>query len=224
MGAEEYSRQGGVSGYFAVLSLGSNIADDCATPAGQLERALRRLELRTTPTREVATTSAVTEEPRASVIEDTAPHTVTGTATETVEIVETSRVFLTPPWGGVEQEEFYNQCICVRTTLEPLELLRHCQAVERAARRRREIRWGPRTLDIDVLWVSLEEQVIREQSHTWGEELILPHPRAHERAFVLIPWLDLAISQQPWCLLQGKTIAQCLAEVEAAERAAVRPL
>lgn len=96
-----------------------------------------------------------------------------------------SSIYRTPPWGGVEQDDFYNAVVLVDDSAvhEPIEWLRRCQALEQAAGRERTIRWGPRTLDADVIVVG--------DTVSDDPELILPHPRAHERAFVLVPWAEL---------------------------------
>lgn len=97
-----------------------------------------------------------------------------------VEVAWTSPVVETEPVGGVEQDRFLNAVIGVRTSLAPFALLAVCHRLERDARRERLVRWGPRTLDVDV--IAYGEIVLDD------EELTLPHPRAHERAFVLEPW------------------------------------
>lgn len=96
-----------------------------------------------------------------------------------------SSVFRTPPWGGVEQDDFLNAVVLVddAAVRDPLEWLRRCQAVEQLAGRERTVRWGPRTLDADVIVVG---DLVSDDP-----ELTLPHPRAHERAFVLLPWAEL---------------------------------
>lgn len=100
---------------------------------------------------------------------------------DAVRLCQVSQVVQTKPVGGPgDQPDFLNMVMEVETSLEPLELLRHCQAVENSHHRVREVRWGPRTLDVDII--------------TYGElamdseELTIPHPRAAERAFVLQPW------------------------------------
>lgn len=94
-----------------------------------------------------------------------------------------SSLYRTAPQGGVEQPDFLNLVVVGRTTLRPLELLRVCQTIEQAHRRTRAVRWGPRTLDLDV--VTLDDLISADPV------LTLPHPRAHERAFVLVPWLEV---------------------------------
>jgi 2-amino-4-hydroxy-6-hydroxymethyldihydropteridine diphosphokinase len=93
-----------------------------------------------------------------------------------------SAVYETDPVGGPDQEPYLNAVVVGQTTLTGPELLAAMQAIERAWDRVREVRWGPRTLDIDIL--ALGDEEIDTPS------LTVPHPRAHERAFVLVPWLD----------------------------------
>jgi 2-amino-4-hydroxy-6-hydroxymethyldihydropteridine diphosphokinase len=100
-----------------------------------------------------------------------------------IRVDASSRVWETEPVGGVEQPDFLNAVIRVETSLEPLELLAACHRVEDALGRTREVRWGPRTIDVDVLL--LDGLAISEP------DLIVPHPRLTERAFVLLPLLEL---------------------------------
>ena len=100
-----------------------------------------------------------------------------------VRLTGVSSPYRTAPVGGVEQDDFLNAVVVGRTTLTPRALLALCQSIEAAHHRTRETRWGPRTLDIDVL--SYDGSVSEEP------DLPLPHPRAHERAFVLVPWLEV---------------------------------
>jgi 2-amino-4-hydroxy-6-hydroxymethyldihydropteridine diphosphokinase len=96
-----------------------------------------------------------------------------------------SRLYRTPPWGMLEQPEFINAAVQLDTGLSADELLDALLAIERAAGRTREgERWGPRTLDLDLLHM--------DGVRSAGERLILPHPRIAERAFVLLPLADLA--------------------------------
>lgn len=94
-----------------------------------------------------------------------------------------SSIYETSPWGPVEQESFLNACLELETDLPPTELLSVCQGVELAAGRRRQARWGPRTLDIDIL---LYDDLIID-----APELTIPHPHMKERLFVLVPLLEL---------------------------------
>ena len=96
-----------------------------------------------------------------------------------------SPAYWTKPWGLPDQPEFLNAVALVETRQEPVELLRTLLAIESGlGRRRNEERWGPREIDLDLLL--FEDRVME------GEELTLPHPRLHERAFVLVPLADLA--------------------------------
>ncbi|MFI7017238.1 2-amino-4-hydroxy-6-hydroxymethyldihydropteridine diphosphokinase [Streptomyces sp. NPDC050164] len=102
-----------------------------------------------------------------------------------VRIKAVSPVYETEPWG-VEpgsQPAYFNAVVVLKTTLPPSSLLERAHAVEEAFHRVRDERWGPRTLDVDI--VSYADVVSDDP------QLTLPHPRAHERAFVLAPWHDL---------------------------------
>lgn len=136
-------------------------------------------------------------------------------------IVELSRMYATPPWGVYEQDEFRNAVIAVETELEPLDFLHACQDVEQAAQRVRDVWWGPRTLDVDVLalfsFLSDATAVPITSDGAWGEELIVPHPYAHQRAFVLVPWADLELAGAPGVTLKGRGVHQWLEELAAAE-------
>jgi 2-amino-4-hydroxy-6-hydroxymethyldihydropteridine diphosphokinase len=100
-----------------------------------------------------------------------------------IDVVRSSRVYETEPVGP-PQPPYLNAVIEVRTDLEPRELLKECLAVEAELGRVRAERWGPRTIDVDVL--TYDEREVAEP------DLEIPHPRMHERAFVLIPLSDLA--------------------------------
>ena len=95
-----------------------------------------------------------------------------------------SRVYQSEPVGGVSQDDFWNLVVELTTTMSPWAILERARAAEAARGRRRDVRWGPRTLDVDVVWVDGFESD--------DPELIVPHPRAFERAFVLVPWRELA--------------------------------
>jgi 2-amino-4-hydroxy-6-hydroxymethyldihydropteridine diphosphokinase len=94
-----------------------------------------------------------------------------------------SPIYLSDPVGVTEQPRFANAVAVLDTTLEPLALLDACQSIEQALGRERLMRWGPRTIDLDLLFFGE-----LRMSHP---RLELPHPRWHERAFVLRPLLDL---------------------------------
>ena len=95
-----------------------------------------------------------------------------------------SALYETEPVGPVEQPWFLNAVVEARTELRPRDLLRVCQSAEAEAGRRRTVRFGPRSLDVDILLYKGE--VIREK------DLEIPHPRLHERRFVLVPLLEIA--------------------------------
>ncbi|GAB2483538.1 2-amino-4-hydroxy-6-hydroxymethyldihydropteridine diphosphokinase [Nocardiopsis aegyptia] len=127
--------------------------------------------------------------------------------------VAVSPVYETAPVGGPEQGPYLNAVLVVDTGEGPRELLRRAQAAERAFARQRKVRWGPRTLDVDVIAFGGERSD--------DPELILPHPRAHLRAFVLRPWLDA----DPGAVLPGRgPVADLLAAVEAADTAGEQEL
>lgn len=100
-----------------------------------------------------------------------------------VAVVRLSGVYETAPVGGPEQDDFLNAIAIVHSALDPRELLALCQQVEADHERVRDIRWGPRTLDVDIIHV---DGVRMDEG-----DLTLPHPRAHERAFVCVPWLEV---------------------------------
>jgi 2-amino-4-hydroxy-6-hydroxymethyldihydropteridine diphosphokinase len=100
-----------------------------------------------------------------------------------VRVVRSSRVYETDPVGGPEQPDFLNAVIEVETSLDPHELLSRCLSVEREMGRARVERWGPRVIDIDVL--TYDDVEVDEPG------LTIPHPRMHERGFVLVPLLEL---------------------------------
>ncbi|GAV98183.1 7, 8-dihydro-6-hydroxymethylpterin-pyrophosphokinase [Corynebacterium glutamicum] len=116
------------------------------------------------------------------------------------EIVAQSAIYSTPPWGIEDQDEFLNAVLVVEVEGTPLELLRRGQKLEEAAERVRVRKWGPRTLDVDIV------QIIKDGEEILSEdpELTLPHPWAWQRAFVLIPWLEA----EPDAVLHGTTIAE----------------
>ena len=104
---------------------------------------------------------------------------------ELVDVVASSALYRTPPIGGPEgQPDFLNAVVEIHTGLLPLELLQLCWQIEDSAGRVRDLHWGPRTLDIDLLLI---DELILETP-----VLTLPHPRMHQRHFVLLPLNDMA--------------------------------
>ncbi|HKU35425.1 MAG TPA: 2-amino-4-hydroxy-6-hydroxymethyldihydropteridine diphosphokinase [Paenarthrobacter sp.] len=117
-----------------------------------------------------------------------------------VRLLGVSPVVQTKAVGGPEgQPDFLNMVMAIETTLAPLELLAHCHSVEQKHHRTREVRWGPRTLDVDI--------VVYGNVQSDDPILTLPHPRAAERAFVLYPWSLL----EPNAQLGGKSVAELAA-------------
>lgn len=113
------------------------------------------------------------------------------------QLVAVSSVYQTAPWGGVEQDPFLNAvAVFADDGATPQDWLERCHRLETAAERHREVRWGPRTLDVDVVDVTdaAGASVVQQDI-----ALTLPHPRAHERAFVLVPWLEI----EPDAVLAG---------------------
>jgi dihydroneopterin aldolase/2-amino-4-hydroxy-6-hydroxymethyldihydropteridine diphosphokinase len=100
-----------------------------------------------------------------------------------IEVVDVSALARTAPVGGPEQPDFLNAVVIARTTLSPRDLLRATAEVERIHGRERAVHWGPRTLDVDI--------IVYGQVSAGTDDLELPHPRAHERAFVLQPWAQV---------------------------------
>lgn len=105
-------------------------------------------------------------------------------AADDVDVVEVSRVYETEPIGGPPQDPYLNAVLAIETELDPYALLALAQQIERDAQRVRAERWGPRTLDIDVL--------LYDDVRLDDPDLTLPHPRIWERGFVLAPLRDVA--------------------------------
>ncbi|MDA2809734.1 2-amino-4-hydroxy-6-hydroxymethyldihydropteridine diphosphokinase [Nocardiopsis sp. RSe5-2] len=113
-----------------------------------------------------------------------------------------SPVYETAPVGGPEQGPYLNAVLVADCALAPHGLLARTQEVEKRFHRVREVRWGPRTLDVDI--IALGDEL------SGDPDLTLPHPRAHERAFVLRPWADA----DPGAVLPGRgPVADLLAAV-----------
>ncbi|WP_151952504.1 2-amino-4-hydroxy-6-hydroxymethyldihydropteridine diphosphokinase [Brevibacterium sp. Marseille-P9724] len=111
-----------------------------------------------------------------------------------VEVVHASGFYATAPVGGVEQDDFVNCAAVVEAACSPRELLAALQGIEAAQGRVRDVRWGPRTLDIDIIRLTAADSDIDSpdaQTTSSDPILTLPHPRAHERAFVLVPWAEI---------------------------------
>jgi len=101
-----------------------------------------------------------------------------------ITVKKRSNVYETPPWGYTEQDNFLNQVIMATTYLEPEPLLKHIKRLEVALGRKTTFRYGPRLIDIDILFY--DDLVLDTPS------LVIPHPHLHERGFVLLPMMDIA--------------------------------
>ena len=118
-----------------------------------------------------------------------------------VELKAVSSVWRTAPWGKLDQPEFRNMAVLIETSLTADDLLALCLEIERESGRERRERWGPRTLDIDIL--------------TYGGKTIdrpglqIPHPRIAERAFVLAPLAEIA----PAIMIGGRSVTDLLAAI-----------
>ena len=119
-----------------------------------------------------------------------------------VRLREVSPIVQTKAVGGPEQPDYLNMVIEIETDLGPYELLEHCQAVENKHHRVRSVRWGPRTLDVDIITYG---DLVSDD-----EKLTLPHPRAAERAFVLQPWAWM----DGTATLSGRPVAELVQQAE----------
>jgi 2-amino-4-hydroxy-6-hydroxymethyldihydropteridine diphosphokinase len=126
-----------------------------------------------------------------------------------------SPVYETPPWGGVEQGPFLNAVVVADDpAMDSHGWLRRAHDLEAAADRVRQEHWGPRTLDVDL--VTCRDGAREVTSRT--AELTLPHPLAHLRAFVLIPWLAVDPDATLTVAGEPRPVAELLSELEPAER------
>jgi 2-amino-4-hydroxy-6-hydroxymethyldihydropteridine pyrophosphokinase len=99
-------------------------------------------------------------------------------------IVKYSHVYETEPWGNPHQDSFLNQVVMLNTSLEPREMLDLLNKIERELGRERKEKWGPRPIDIDILFYG--KRLIRDKG------LEIPHPELHKRSFVLVPLMEIA--------------------------------
>jgi 2-amino-4-hydroxy-6-hydroxymethyldihydropteridine diphosphokinase len=134
------------------------------------------------------------------------------------DVIAVSPVYETDPWGRVEQAPFLNAVLIAEDpTCDGQAWLRRAQEFERAAGRIRGERWGPRTLDVDLIACYGETEVIAREP-----DLTLPHPLAHLRAFVMVPWLAIEPDARLTVAEGPRPVAELLAELEPADRAGVR--
>ncbi|MFZ7120295.1 MAG: 2-amino-4-hydroxy-6-hydroxymethyldihydropteridine diphosphokinase [Eubacteriaceae bacterium] len=117
---------------------------------------------------------------------------------KSIVVIKKSSYYETEPVGYKEQDWFLNMVVEIETSLEPEDLLEYCQWIEKELKRKRIIRWGPRTIDVDIL--------VYEDYESCDETLTLPHPRICERAFVMIPLHEIA----PTLKIKGKSIEELL--------------
>ena len=115
-------------------------------------------------------------------------------SSKNITVIKVSSYYETEPVGYVEQDWFLNIVVQIETNFEPEELLVFCQQIEEVLKRKRIIRWGPRTIDVDIL--------LYEHYTSNEESLTIPHPRMTERAFVMIPLYEIA----PDLVIEGKSI------------------
>lgn len=127
-------------------------------------------------------------------------------------IKQESSIYETAPVGYTEQADFLNMVVEVKTSLSPFELLDVCQEIESRLGRERVIRFGPRTIDLDIL--------LYNQENIEAERLSIPHERMHERAFVLVPLAEIADSHHiaRWC----KQVSDLLNELPDQEKKSVK--
>ena len=114
-----------------------------------------------------------------------------------ISVVAQSSMLITKPWGKTDQPDFSNMVVEIETSLAPLDLLDACLGIEREMGRVRDIRWGPRRIDIDI--------VAYERLELDTDRLHLPHRHAHERDFVLDPLREIAPAVAEWILGRPRT-------------------
>jgi 2-amino-4-hydroxy-6-hydroxymethyldihydropteridine diphosphokinase len=127
-------------------------------------------------------------------------------ATENIHVQKVSSIYETAPVGYVDQQSFLNIAVVLETTLQAFEMLNVCQAIEQQLGRVRLIRWGPRSIDLDILLFNHE--------NIETESLIVPHERMYERAFVLVPLAEISEPNTEQLLQVHKKLSQMDIEKE----------
>lgn len=125
-------------------------------------------------------------------------------------VLNVSGLYKTPPWGDENQDRFLNACASLETCLVPHDLLDLLKHTEKTMKREKTRRWGPRTIDLDIL--TYGDKAFR------SERLEIPHPRMLERGFVLMPLADIA----PDLVIGGKSVSEWLAKLDTREIRTVR--
>ncbi|MFU0791286.1 MAG: 2-amino-4-hydroxy-6-hydroxymethyldihydropteridine diphosphokinase [Virgibacillus proomii] len=122
-----------------------------------------------------------------------------------ISILKQSSIYETAPVGYTNQADFLNMVIQAETDCTPIELLDYCQQIEKELGRKRTIRFGPRTIDLDIL--------LYNQENIKMERLTIPHPRMHERAFVLVPLNEIAPSTVLPLTMENKCVVDAIKEL-----------
>ena len=133
-------------------------------------------------------------------------------------VLAVSPLVETDPVGGPEQPAYLNAVLLGETTRQPADLLAELHDIESRSGRKREVRWGPRTLDLDLIQVGMAGSPSEVRSDDPG--LTLPHPRAHERAFVLVPWSRV---DPEACVRDGNDVVRVADLLSRADTSGIRP-
>ena len=124
---------------------------------------------------------------------------------EGIKLTSRSSLYETEPVGYIDQDWFLNIVLEIETSLKPLELLEYCQYIENELKRERTIRWGPRTIDVDIL--------LYENYSSDSEVLTVPHPRMTERAFVMVPLYEI----NKELVIDGRSIKDIVSNLQGEE-------